>query len=62
MDLPTPRTAKNYQVRRVGWVMRPGIDISNALHGRMLDLADREGIEVDEAYERALEIGLEELE
>ena len=42
--------------------MRPGIDISNALHGRMLDLADREGIEVDEAYERALEIGLEELE
>lgn len=42
--------------------MRPGIDISHGTHGRVLDLAEREGIDISEAYERALEAGLDELE
>lgn len=42
--------------------MRPGIDISHGTHGRLLDLADREDIDISEAYERALQRGLDELE
>lgn len=42
--------------------MRPAIDISYGTHGRVRDLAEYEGIDVSEAYERVLKVGLEELE
>lgn len=42
--------------------MRPNIDISHALNGRVKDYAEREEIELQEAYQRIIERGLNELE
>ena len=42
--------------------MRPNIDISYALNGRVKDYAKSEGLELSAAYQRIIEKGLEELE
>lgn len=42
--------------------VRPNIDISHTINGRVKDFAEREGIDVDEAYRRVLETGLEQLD
>jgi len=39
--------------------MRPNIDISWSIHGKVKDYADRENISLDEAYEKLLTKGLE---
>jgi len=39
--------------------MRPNIDISWSVHGKVKDYAKREDISLDEAYERLLSKGLE---
>lgn len=41
--------------------MRPAIDISHALHGRVKDYAEANDLTLDEAYRRALETGLDVL-
>jgi hypothetical protein len=41
--------------------MRPDIDISHQLNGRVRDYAEDEGISADEAYRRIIEAGLTEL-
>jgi len=39
--------------------MRPNIDISWSIHGKVKDYADRENTSLDEAYEKLLTKGLE---
>jgi hypothetical protein len=42
--------------------MRPAIDISHGLHGRVKDYAEANDLSLDEAYIGVLETGLETLE
>jgi len=42
--------------------MRPAIDISHGLHGRVKDYAEANGVSLNEAYIEVLETGLETLE
>jgi hypothetical protein len=42
--------------------MRPAIDISHGLHGRVKDYAEANDQSLDEAYIEVLETGLETLE
>ena len=42
--------------------MRPAIDISYGIHGRLKDYAEANDVELSEAYAEALEAGLDTLE
>ena len=42
--------------------MRPNIDISHTLGGRIKDYAEENDLDLSEAYAEVLEAGLEELE
>lgn len=42
--------------------MRPAIDISHGLHGRLKDYAEANDVDLSEAYAEVLEAGLEALE
>ena len=42
--------------------MRPNIDITHTLGGRVKDYAEANGLDLSEAYAELLEAGLEELE
>jgi len=42
--------------------MRPAIDLSYGLHGRLKDYAEANDLELTEAYIEVLEAGLEALE
>jgi len=42
--------------------MRPAIDISHGLHGRLKDYAEANDVDLSEAYSEVLEAGLEALE
>ena len=42
--------------------MRPAIDLSYGLHGRLKDYAETNDLELSEAYAEVLEAGLEALE
>ncbi|MXR51011.1 hypothetical protein GRX03_05245 [Halovenus sp. WSH3] len=42
--------------------MRPNIDISHTLGGRVKDYAEANGLDLSEAYTEVLEAGLEALE
>ena len=42
--------------------MRPNIDIEWAIHGRIKDYAEANGMNLSEAYTEVLEAGLEALE
>jgi hypothetical protein len=42
--------------------MRPAIDLSYGLHGRLKDYAEANNLELSEAYAEVLEAGLEALE
>ena len=42
--------------------MRPAIDLSYGLHGRLKDYAEANDLELSEAYAEVLEAGLELLE
>jgi len=42
--------------------MRPAIDLSYGLHGRLKDYAEANDVELSEAYAEVLEAGLEALE
>jgi hypothetical protein len=42
--------------------MRPAIDLSYGLHGRLKDYAEANDVELSEAYAEVLEAGLEVLE
>jgi hypothetical protein len=42
--------------------MRPAIDISHGLHGRVKDYAEANDVSLDEAYIEVLETGLDTLE
>ena len=42
--------------------MRPAIDLSHGLHGRLKDYAEANDLELSEAYAEVLEAGLEALE
>ncbi|WP_254840869.1 hypothetical protein [Natronomonas marina] len=42
--------------------MRPNIDIDWAIHGRIKDYAEANGVTLSEAYSEVLEAGLEALE
>jgi hypothetical protein len=42
--------------------MRPAIDLSYGLHGRLKDYAEANDLELSEAYAKVLEAGLEALE
>ena len=42
--------------------MRPAIDLSYGLHGRLKDYAEANDLELSEAYAEVLEAGLEALE
>ncbi len=42
--------------------MRPAIDISHGLHGRLKDYAEANDVDLSEAYAEVLEAGLETLE
>jgi len=42
--------------------MRPAIDLSYGLHGRLKDYAEANDLELSEAYTEVLEAGLETLE
>ena len=42
--------------------MRPAIDISHGLHGRLKDYAEANDLTLDEAYIEVLETGLDTLE
>lgn len=46
----------------VGAVMRPNIQISHALNGRVKDFAAKHDLNTSEAYRMIIETGLEELE
>lgn len=48
--------------RNVGTTMRPNIQISHALNGRVKDYAGANDLDVDEAYREIIETGLDELE
>ena len=39
--------------------MRPNIDISHTLNGRVKDYAERQGVSLEEAYREVIEAGLE---
>lgn len=47
--------------RTVGTTMRPNIQISHALNGRVKDFAADNDMPAEEAYRRVIEAGLEEL-
>jgi len=42
--------------------MRPAIDLSYGLHGRLKDYAEANDLELSEAYSEVLEAGLDALE
>jgi len=42
--------------------MRPNIDISHTLNGRVKDYAERQDVGLDEAYRRIIEAGLDAVE
>jgi hypothetical protein len=42
--------------------MRPNVDISWSIHGRLKDFAEQEDLTLTEAYERALTDGLDAIE
>jgi hypothetical protein len=42
--------------------MRPAIDLSYGLHGRLKDYAEANDLDLSEAYAEVLEAGLEALE
>ena len=42
--------------------MRPAIDLSYGLHGRLKDYAEANDLDLSEAYTEVLEAGLEALE
>jgi len=42
--------------------MRPNIDIEWAIHGRIKDYAEANGLDLSEAYTEVLKAGLEALE
>lgn len=42
--------------------MRPDIDISHTLNGRVKDYGEKHGLTAQEAYERVIEAGLAALE
>jgi hypothetical protein len=42
--------------------MRPNIDISHTLNGRVKDYANQQDMAVDEAYREIIEAGLEAVE
>lgn len=48
--------------RTVGATMRPNIQISHALNGRVKDFAAEHDLNADEAYEYVIRAGLAELE
>ena len=42
--------------------MRPNIDVSHTLNGRVKDYAEQQGIDLTEAYRKIIEAGLETVE
>ncbi|WP_165351489.1 hypothetical protein [Halogeometricum borinquense] len=42
--------------------MRPNIDISHTLNGRVRDYAEEQGMALDEAYREIIKAGLEAVE
>jgi predicted DNA-binding protein len=42
--------------------MRPNIDISHTLNGRVKDYAEQQDVALEEAYREIIEAGLEEVE
>ena len=42
--------------------MRPNIDISHTLNGRMKDYAEQQDVTLEEAYREVIEAGLEAVE
>lgn len=48
--------------RNLGQTMRPNIQISHQLNGRVKDYAARNGLDLDEAYREIIKAGLDELE
>lgn len=42
--------------------MRPNIDISHTLNGRVKDYADQQDVNLEEAYREIIEVGLEAVE
>lgn len=42
--------------------MRPAIDLSYGLHGRLKDYAEANDLELSEAYAEVLEVGLDTVE
>lgn len=42
--------------------MRPNIDISHTLNGRVKDYAEQQGKSLEEAYQEIIEAGLEAVE
>ena len=57
-----PTIRRDYLTRGVSEDMRPAIDISHTLNGRVKDYAGRNGLSLDEAYKQVIETGLETLE
>lgn len=47
--------------RELGETMRPNIQISHQLNGRVKDYAARNDLTVDKAYKRIIKAGLEDL-
>jgi hypothetical protein len=43
-------------------MVRPNTDVTHTLNGRVKDLKERWGCSLDEAYQRVIERGVEELE
>lgn len=48
--------------RTIGTHMRPNIQITHQLNGRVKDYAAANELDLDEAYREVIETGLEELE
>lgn len=48
--------------REIGEAMRPNIQISHQLNGRVKDYAAKHGLTTEEAYKRVIKEGLEGLE
>jgi len=42
--------------------MRPNIDVSHTLNGRVKDYAEKQDIDLTEAYQEVIEAGLEAVE
>jgi len=42
--------------------MRPNIDVSHTLNGRVKDYAEQQGIDLTEAYQEVIEAGLDAVE